>query len=185
MQGDVARATALLEEALAGVQASGMTWDIPMTLALLGHLVCQQQNYPLAKARYREALVLYRAFGSPTYIASCLEGYAAAACAEGHYAQATRLCAQASTLREQTQATLLPVEREAFKQVVATARAALDESAFVREWNTGKTRRTKRLTMVVGLKSTSPGYSDRLLDGRPRAFTKMLYPFVKKLPKGL
>jgi hypothetical protein len=22
------------------------------------------------------------------------------------------------------------------------------------------------------------------LDGRPRAFTKMLYPFVKKLPKG-
>jgi non-specific serine/threonine protein kinase len=140
MQGDVARATALLEEALAGVQASGMTWDIPMTLALLGHLACQQQNYPLAKARYREALVLYRAFGSPTYIASCLEGYAAAACAEGHYAQATRLCAQASTLREQTQATLLPVEREAFKQVVATARAALDESACVREWNTGKTR---------------------------------------------
>ncbi len=139
MQGDVARATALLEEALAGVQASGMTWDIPMIMALLGHLACQQRNYPLAKARYREALVLYRAFGSPTYIASCLEGYAAAACAEGHYAQATRLCAQASTLREQTQAELLPVEREAFEQVAATARAALDESAFVREWNTGKT----------------------------------------------
>ncbi len=137
MQGDVARATALLEEALAGVQASGMTWDIPMTMALLGHLACQQQNYPLAKARYREALVLYRAFGSPTYIASCLEGYAATACAEGHYAQATRLCAQASTLREQTQTELLPAEREAFEQVVATARAALDKPTFVREWNTG------------------------------------------------
>ena len=139
MQGDVARATALLEEALVGVQASGMTWDIPMTMALLGHLACQQQNYALAKARYREALVLYRAFGSPTYIASSLEGYAAVACAEGHYAQATRLCAQASTLREQTQTVLLPTEREAFEQVVATARAALDESAFVREWNTGTT----------------------------------------------
>ncbi|MFL5701091.1 MAG: ATP-binding protein [Ktedonobacteraceae bacterium] len=139
MQGDVARATALLEEALVGVQASGMTWDIPMTMALLGHLACQQQNYALAKARYREALVLYRAFGSPTYIAACLEGYAAAACGEGHYAQATRLCAQASTLREQTQTALLPAEREAFEQVVATARAALDESAFEREWNTGTT----------------------------------------------
>jgi predicted ATPase/transcriptional regulator with XRE-family HTH domain len=139
MQGDVARATALLEEALASVQASGMTWDIPMTLALLGHLACQQQNYALAKARYREALVLYRAFGSPTYIASCLEGYAAAACGEGHYAQATRLCAQASTLREQTQTALLPTERKAFEQVVATARAALDEPAFEREWNTGTT----------------------------------------------
>jgi len=139
MQGDMARATTLLEEALADVQASGMTWDIPMTLALLGHLACQQQNYALAKARYREALVLYRAFGSPTYIAACLEGYADAACGEGHYAQATRLCAQASTLREQTQTALLPAEREAFEQVVATARAALDEPAFEREWNTGTT----------------------------------------------
>jgi predicted ATPase/DNA-binding XRE family transcriptional regulator len=139
IQGDVARATTLLEEALAGVQASGMTWDIPMTMALLGKLAHQQQNYPLAKARYREALALYRAFGSPTYIASCLEGYAVAACAEGHYAQATRLCAQTSTLREQTQTELLPAEREAFEQVVATARAALDEPAFEREWHTGTT----------------------------------------------
>src|SRR3989440_1126053 len=139
IQGDVARATALLEEALAGVQASGMTWDIPMTMAFLGHLACLQQNYALAKARYREALVLYRAFGSPTYIAACLEGYAAAACGEGHYAQATRLCAQAWTLREQTQTALLPAQREAFEQVVASARAALDEPAFEREWNTGTT----------------------------------------------
>src|SRR6266480_1721662 len=139
MQGDMARATTLLEEALADVQASGMTWDIPMTMALLGHLACQQQNYALAKARYQEALVLYRAFGSPTYIAACLEGYAATACGEGHYAQATRLCAQAWTLREQTQTALLPAQREAFEQVVATARAALDEPAFEREWNTGTT----------------------------------------------
>jgi tetratricopeptide (TPR) repeat protein len=139
MRGDVARATALLEEAIASVQAVGMTWDIPIMTTQLGHLARQQQNYPLAKARYREALVLYRAFSSPTYIASCLDGYAATVCAEGHYAQATRLCAAAATLREQTQTELLPAEREAFEQVVATARAALDEPAFVREWNTGTT----------------------------------------------
>ena len=137
MRGDVARATALLEEALANAQAIGLTWDIPIAMTLLGHLASQQQNYALAKARYREALVLYRAFSSPTYIASCLGGFAAAVCAEGHYAQATRLCAAASALREQTQTLLLPAEREAFEQVVATARAALDEPAFVREWNTG------------------------------------------------
>ena len=81
--------------------------------------------------------MLYRSFGSPTYIASCLEGYAAAACAEGHYAQATRLCAAAATLREQAQTELLPADREAFEQVVATARAALDEASFAREWNAG------------------------------------------------
>jgi predicted ATPase/DNA-binding XRE family transcriptional regulator len=139
LRGDPARATVLLEEALANAQAIGITWDIPIMMTLLGQLAHQQQNYPLAKARYREALALYRAFGSPTYIAACLDGYAATACAEGHYAQATRLCAQASTLREQTQTQLLPAEREAFEQVVATARAALDEPAFEREWNTGTT----------------------------------------------
>ena len=137
MRDDVARATALLEEALANAQAIGITWDIPIMMTLLGHLACQQQNYGVAKARYREALVLYRTFGSPTYIASCLEGYATAACAEGHYAQATRLCAAAATLREQTQTELPPSERKAFEQIVATARAALDEPAFVREWNAG------------------------------------------------
>jgi tetratricopeptide (TPR) repeat protein len=139
LRGDAARATALLEEALANARAIGITWDIPIMMTLLGHLARQQQNYAVAKARYREALVLYRAFGSPTYIASCLDGYAATACAEGHYAQATRLCAAASTLREQTQTELLPADREAFEQVVAIAKAALDEPAFVREWNTGTT----------------------------------------------
>jgi tetratricopeptide (TPR) repeat protein len=139
MRGDVARATALSEEALASEQASGMTWDIAITTTLLGDLARQQHNYAQAKARYREALALYRAFGSLTYIASCLEGFAAAVCAEGHYALAARLCAAAAAFREQAQTPLPPAEREAFEQVVATARAALDEPAFGREWNAGTT----------------------------------------------
>ena len=137
MRGDVTRATALSEEALARAQAIGITWDIPIITTLLGHLACQQQNYALAKARYREALALYRTFSSPTYIASCLDGYAAAICAEGHYAQATRLCAAAAALREQAQTLLLPAEREAFEQVVATAKASLGESILMQEWAAG------------------------------------------------
>jgi hypothetical protein len=140
MRGDVTHATALLEEALASAQAIGTTWDIAIITTLLGHLAREQQNDALAKARYREALALYRAFGSPTYLAGCLEGFAATVCAEGHYPQAARLCATAAALREQTQTALPPAEREAFEQVVATARAALDEPAFVREWNRGTTR---------------------------------------------
>ncbi|MFL5661900.1 MAG: ATP-binding protein, partial [Ktedonobacteraceae bacterium] len=77
MRGDLERATALLEEALANVRVSGMTWDIPIMTAMLGHLARQQQRYDVAKARYREALVRFRTFSSPTYIAGCLEGYAA------------------------------------------------------------------------------------------------------------
>ncbi|HZU68364.1 MAG TPA: helix-turn-helix domain-containing protein [Ktedonobacteraceae bacterium] len=139
MRGDAARATSLLEEALTNARATGITWDIPIMTTLLGHLARQQQNYALATARYREALALYRTFSSPLYTAGCLEGYAATICAEGHYAQATRLCAAAARLREQAQAPLPPAEREAFEQVVATAKAALDRPAFIRAWNTGTT----------------------------------------------
>jgi len=137
MQGDMVQATALFEEALSGVQAIGMTWGIAGNTTMLGHLACQSQNYALAKARYREALALYRTFGSPTYIAWCLEGFAAALCAEEHYRQATRLCATAATLREQARTPLPPAEQEAFEQTVATAKAALGEPTFGAEWATG------------------------------------------------
>ncbi len=137
MQGDVVQATALFEEALSGVQSIGMTWAIAGITTLLGHLACQLQNYTLAKARYREALALYRTFGSPTYTAWCLEGFAAALCAEGHDRQATRLCATAATLREQARTPLPPAEQEAFEQTVATAKAALGGPTFAEEWNAG------------------------------------------------
>lgn len=137
MRGDLEHATALLEEALANARVSGMTWDIPIMTAMLGHLARQQQRYNLAKAYYREALMRFRTFSSPTYIAGCLEGYAAVLSAEGHYTQATRMCAAAATLREQIQAPLLQIQREAFEQTVATARAALDEADFASEWNAG------------------------------------------------
>lgn len=102
---------------------------------MLGHLARQQGNYALAKTRYREALALYRAFGSPSYRAWCLEGLSL--CAEGCYKSATRLCDAAAALREQAQTPRLAVEREAFEQTLAHAQAALDEATFQAEWATG------------------------------------------------
>jgi len=86
-----------------------------------------------------KALVLYLTFSSPTYTASCLEGFAAVACAEKHYAQAARLCGSAADMRAQTQTPLSPTEREAFEQTVATTKDALKAPEFEREWNTGST----------------------------------------------
>src|SRR5712691_12520239 len=137
MRDDLERATELLEEALANARVSGMTWDIPIMTAMLGHLARQQQRYDLAKARYREALVRFRTFSSPTYIAWCLEGFAAVICAEGRYAQAVRLCAAAAALREQTQAPLPQAEREELEQTLTTAKAAIKEPAFGDEWTNG------------------------------------------------
>src|SRR5260370_16845626 len=128
MRGDLERATALLEEALANARVSGMTWDIPIMTAMLGHLARQQQRYDLAKARYREALVRFRTFSSPTYIAWCLEGYAAVLSAEGPYTPATIMFAAAAALRDQIQAPLLQAQHEAFEQTVAPGTAALEEA---------------------------------------------------------
>jgi non-specific serine/threonine protein kinase len=136
-RGERARAIALSEEALTHAQATGIRWDIPIVLTLLAHLARELQHTEAAKARYREALTLYRTFSSPSYTAGCLEGFAAAICAEGLYVQATRFCAAAASLREQAQIPLLPPEREAFEQVIAQAKAALDENTFAREWATG------------------------------------------------
>ena len=133
MRGDVARAIALLEETLDSAKTSGMTWDIATISTLLGHLASHQNNYALAKTYYRKALALYLTFSSPTYTAACLEGFAAVACAERDYAQATRLCASATTLREQTQTPLPPTEREAFERTVATIKEVLDVPEFERE----------------------------------------------------
>ena len=118
-------------------RAQGMIFGVALIMTLLGHLARQQQNYSQAKARYREGLMILSAFDSPTYAAWCLEGYAAALCAEEYYAQATRLCAAAVALREKVQTPLPPIEREEFEQIIATTKVALDEQAFVCEWAAG------------------------------------------------
>jgi predicted ATPase len=137
MQGDLVRATLILEEGLELARTLGIAWIIAMNTTILGHLARQQQNYALAKKRYRESLTLYRSFANPTFTARCVEGYAAVLCAEGHYMQATCLCAAAATLREQAQTPLPQDEHESFEQTIATIKAALDEQAFAREWAVG------------------------------------------------
>jgi predicted ATPase/DNA-binding XRE family transcriptional regulator len=111
-RGDVVRATAFLDEALADVRAIDMTWGIANILTLLGHLARGQQDYERAKVRFRESLALYHRLGNATYTAWCLEGIAAVACAEGSYQCATRLCAAAAALRVAAQTPLPPAERE-------------------------------------------------------------------------
>lgn len=136
-RGDLARATELLEEALADVRAMDMTWGIANNLTLLGHVARQQQDYARAKTRYRESLALYQRLGSATYIAWCLEGVAATVCAEGSYQHTTRLCAAAAALRVVAQTPLPPAEQDAFDQVVKAAHAHLDEPTFAEQWGIG------------------------------------------------
>jgi predicted ATPase/DNA-binding XRE family transcriptional regulator len=136
-RGDLVHAGEFLEEALASVRAVDMTWGIANILTLLGHLARQQQDYARAKVRYRESLALYHQLGNATYIAWCLEGIAAVACAQGSCQHATRLCAAAAALRVAAQTPLPPTEQEDFDRVIMTSRAALDERTFTEEWRIG------------------------------------------------
>lgn len=136
-QRDFSRAQVLLEERLEQVRAERFDWAIANVLTMLGHIAREQQHYALARSRYRESLLLYRAFGNLSYTALCLEGMATLACAEGHYEQAVRLCAHAAALRLKAQTPLPPREQQAFDQTVGTARAALDAATFSEAWATG------------------------------------------------
>jgi predicted ATPase/DNA-binding XRE family transcriptional regulator len=136
-QRDFSRAQVLLEERLAQVRAERFDWAIANVLTMLGHVAREQQQYALARSRYRESLLLYRALGNLSYTALCLEGMATLACAEGHYEQAVRLGAHAAALRLKSQTPLPPREQKAFDQMVGAARAALAEAAFNEAWATG------------------------------------------------
>ena len=128
--GDFSRARVLLEEVLEQARAEQFTWGIANSLTMLGHIAREQQQYALARSRYRESLPLYHALGNLSYTAMCLEGIAALACAEGHYEQATRLCAYAAALRLKAQTPPPPREQKAFENVVLMARSALGEDVF-------------------------------------------------------
>lgn len=136
-RGELVRAAGLLEQALGSARSLQIGWDVAIITTLLGHLASQQRNYPLAKASYRESLQRLSAFGSPTYIAWCLEGCAALLIAEGDAAPAARLCAAAASLRKRADTPLPDSERQAFEQVLARVKASLGQPAFSHEWALG------------------------------------------------
>jgi tetratricopeptide (TPR) repeat protein len=136
-QRNFARARAILEEHLEQARTEQFAWGIANIVTMLGHIAREQQQYALARSRYRESLPLYRAFGNLSYTAMCLEGIAALACAEGRYEQSALLCAHAAALRLKAQTPLPPREQKAFENVVSLARSALGEDAFAAAWGQG------------------------------------------------
>jgi predicted ATPase/transcriptional regulator with XRE-family HTH domain len=137
LRAEFERAGTLLEQALALARASGDAWDVAIITTMLGHHDRQRGRYPQARARYHESLPLFRAFGSPTYLAWCLEGLAATLGAQGWHGRAARLCAAAAALREHAHTPLPPAERATFADTIAAARATLGEPAFSAEWAAG------------------------------------------------
>ncbi len=156
VQGNLARAQEILEGLLEQARANKMTWGIANGLTMLGHIAREQQQYALARSRYRESLQLHRSIGNLTYIALCLEGIAALACAEGNYEQATPIAAQAAALRLKARTPLPPNEQQAFGCMVEMARSALAEDVYAKAWNQG-TALTLEEGIVLALSGLGEG----------------------------
>jgi predicted ATPase/DNA-binding XRE family transcriptional regulator len=136
-RGQLSQARSLLEEDLAIVRSAEMPWDVAIVTTMLGRVAARQQLFGPADTYYREALSLFRVFGSPSYTAGCLEGFAANLCTQGHYNKAVRLWAAASEMRNRTQVPLSQTEREDFEQLIAGAKIALSKPVFDQEWQAG------------------------------------------------
>jgi len=145
-QGKLAFARQLLEESLAQCRSENFTWGVAFVSAMLGHITRDQQQYILARTRYRESLRIFRTIGNLTSISSCLEGIAALCSAEGNHEQAVRLCAQASMLRVKAHTPLPPDEQQVFDRVITLAHSSLAEHLFAAAWQQGL-----ELTMEEGI----------------------------------
>lgn len=133
-RGDLQRADVLLCEALAAARETSNTWETAMIVTLLGHTARQRGHFAQARMHYRESLTLFSAFGSPPFLAWCLEGLAATLAAEDDPAPAVRLCAAAAGMRERAGTPLPPGERDEIERLLDDARAAMGEPALHATW---------------------------------------------------
>ena len=132
-RGDLDHAGTILEEALASAQVLQAEWDIAMITTLLAHLARQQHDLRSAKSRYRDSLRRLSTFGSPTYIAWCIEGCAAVLYEDGRTGPAVRLLAAAENLRKLAGTPLPRNERLALETLSEKASEDLGPEVFHRE----------------------------------------------------
>jgi tetratricopeptide (TPR) repeat protein len=133
-RGNYSSAEELLTEALAAARAIGNTLEAAMIITLLGHLARQRGYYAQARSHYHSGLALFSEFGSPTFLAWCLEGLAATLAAESDATHAVRLYSAAAALRERASTPAPPQERTEIEQILNDARTSLGEPVFRAEW---------------------------------------------------
>jgi hypothetical protein len=134
-QGDLAQASARLEESLRIAQDVNEPWGIANALYYMATLACSQGDGVNARSLGAEALAIRRKLGFNRGIAECLEVLAWAAGVEGAFVRAVRLFAAAEALRGATGlGPVPPAERGDHAGWIAAARAALGEAAFAAAW---------------------------------------------------
>jgi ATP/maltotriose-dependent transcriptional regulator MalT len=138
LQGDVARATALSEEALTLARRAGQLQAEVYTLCILGQLAQRRGDLPTALALLRQGLARSRELADPRRIANTLEYLVNVVAAAGQGEQAARLLGTATAVREAIGVPRPSVERAMTEQEVAEARRALGEEAWAAAFAAGR-----------------------------------------------
>jgi len=136
--GDYDAATELLQAGLVRSRQLGAQWLVAWTLARLGLLAIERDEYAEAEARLAESLGLCREMGDRQGIARCLEGFAQLASMRQRPEMALRLASAADRIRTAFGVPLSLMERTRLEQRVAAARGMLGESASDTVWIEGR-----------------------------------------------
>jgi len=161
--GDEMAAQALLEEALAQGRTMESQDDIARALCGLGRLALRRGDLVHARALYEEAVMILKQEAEipdrvQWVLASCLEGIAEIALAQGQAAWAVRLFARAAALRtSDTYQNTIGIEQSLYERLRSEAKAQLGEETFSALWLEGRNMTTEQVLAEQGQEVTPPG----------------------------
>ena len=135
---DFPRARALFDEILGLSRETNRPSTFAAVLLEAGMLLGRMGEHERAAAYLRESLVLHQERGIRFGVASCLLALGGVLNTAGQAERATRLLGAAEVAWEEIGATMPPVYRPLYAQVVERARAALGEQAFAAAWAAGR-----------------------------------------------
>jgi non-specific serine/threonine protein kinase len=137
-QGDLAAATAILEESLAVYHELEDPLNAASTLTHLGFVACDRGDRVGAAARFAAGLPLRRQLGSQEALAVWLAGVATLAATCGEPERAARFVGAAEGLRGLLGSAFKLPERAAFDRATGGTRLALGDPGFAVAWAAGQ-----------------------------------------------
>jgi DNA-binding CsgD family transcriptional regulator len=161
MQGEPDLACELVEKSVALLKEVGDRGALVDALIILARIVTCQGNIAAAGQLYEESLAILREVGSFSFgptVAAYLEGWGAMVAARGEPAEAARIWGTAEALREAIGAPMPPIDRNNYEQMVALARAQLEEQTFSALWIQGRSTTPEQVLNLQGSVTTPASF---------------------------
>jgi predicted ATPase len=136
--GDVERGVELLDEAIARARETEAIREAASASIALARILTERGERERPRGLLADARATFAALDNQARIADALEAVAGVAVAESAHADAARLLGAAAALRESIGTVRQPDQDRWAEAAAASARAALGEDAFAREYAAGR-----------------------------------------------